>query len=98
MLRTGIARDVRNHSSKYSKAIKPILSLKYHKDFKSEKDLKLAQDFVNSILNIGDCRFCTSTDLISKLNDCSITLSTFNEMYNNVIKITPKEYGSTGQS
>ena len=95
---TGVGVSVKNRASQQPKAIQQILSHRYEKDFISEKDLKMGQAFVDSLLGIGDCRFTNYVGLDRKLMSVSLSHASFDRLYNNIIRITPKQYAEAGQS
>ena len=83
---------MRRTSSRFSKTIKPFLEYSGGEKFSSERDFKMAQAFVDSIINVGECRYVSITDIIDKCEENHIPLETFGELYKNIVKITPAEY------
>lgn len=89
----GIYYTMRNMPSKYSKVIREFLKIYSHyPNFCSEKDFLMGRAFLDSLLNIGTCKYASLTDLEDKLSEKCITEKYFNELYNTVIKITPRKY------
>lgn len=86
-----VAKEVKDTKSKYPKVIKEIMSVPW-KNPTDEKDFALAQQLVGTVMNIGDCRFANVADLIKKMNETGICLSTFDHLFQNITKITPKQY------
>lgn len=64
--------------------------------FASEDDFKMALEFINNKLNINGKRFASLDDVLKKLEEVSISQFTFNRLYNNIIKIEPREYEEEG--
>lgn len=88
---TNIYNEMRSHRSKYSKDIQALLKL-VNTDFCCEKDFYFAQEFVNNILHIDDCKFAVFSDVVSKLSDVGITEYDFQRLYSPIVRITPKKY------
>lgn len=86
-----IAKEVKDTKSRYPKVIKEIMSVPW-KDPEEEKDFALAQQLVGTAMNIGDCRFASAADLIKKMNETGICLSTFDHLFQNITKITPRQH------
>lgn len=86
-----IAKEMKNQKSRYPKVIKEIFSVPW-KNPTDEKDFALAQQLVGTAMNIGDCRFANAADLIKKMNVTGICLSTFDHLFQNITKITPRQY------
>lgn len=89
--RSSIYMEVRNHISRYSKVVKELL---FHRDvkFASEKDQEFARQYINELLNIGECRYTTVKTLKDKLREINLSISTFDQLYNNIVRLTPKKY------
>lgn len=87
----GIAHNVACHIGSYSKTVKEIVSYT-DKPFISAKDFNLAREFVNSLLNFGDCRYATIEQLTTKLQSIGLTWNYFYKLYNNMVRITPNTF------
>ena len=90
--RGSIYFEVRQHSSKYSKAVKQLL---FHRDgvkFKDEKDLNFARNYIDSLLDVGQCRYVSVSNLQCKLAEINLSQKTFEKLYNTIVRITPKEF------
>lgn len=87
-----IYNQMRRTSSRFPKTIKPFLEYSAGGKFSSERDFKMAQAFVESIINVGECRYVSVTDIINKCIENHIPLEVFGELYKNIVKITPAEY------
>lgn len=93
LLRDGVYSNMRRRPSLYSKAVQELLKCGSKGIvFSNEKDFALAQALVNSLLDVGDCRFTTVKDLINKLRSFHISHDTFNELYNDMVRLTPKAF------
>ena len=64
----------------------------YYPYFCSEKDFLMGRAFLDSLLNIGTCKYASLTDLKKKLSEKRILKDYFDQLYNAVIKITPRKY------
>lgn len=84
--------EVKGHISTYSKVIKELLTHKYVV-FQSEKDEEFARQYIDSLLNIGDCKFATMSELKRKLESINLSQNTFDQLFNSIVRITPKKYG-----
>lgn len=89
--RNNIYTDVKGHSSRYSKVVKELLKCR-GKEFAGKKDYEFARDYINSLLDVGDCRFTTIMDLWAKLRTINLSQQTFDKLFNNVVRLTPKTY------
>lgn len=63
-------------------------------DFVSEKDFNMAKSFIDSLLHIGDLKYVSLENLYSKLESISLPNFVFNLLFDSIVKITPKAYGS----
>lgn len=90
--KTTVFNEVSRTTSRYSKVIKELLSCK-NKDFASEKDFEFARNYVNQLLDIGECRYTSVVDLFAKIDSIHLHRSTFDKLYNNIVRLTPKKYG-----
>lgn len=89
----GICSDIRRKVSSQNKAIRVLFeSCNKCSGFTSEKDLKMAQTFVNQLLDIGDCRYTDVQTLENKLSNINLSLGSFCNLYSNIIKLTPRQY------
>lgn len=89
--RSSIYREVRNHISRYSKVVKELL-FRPDVKFASEKDQEFARQYINELLDIGECRYTTVNTLNAKLKEINLSISTFDQLYNNIVRLTPKKY------
>ena len=89
----GVGSYIKRHLCQYSKTVKEILSLPMQV-FANEKDFLLARTFVAGLLNINNTKFVSATDLIDKINEYGISLAGFSRLFDNIVRITPKEYVS----
>lgn len=89
--KSNIYMEVRGHSSRYSKVVKELI---FHKSvkFASNKDQEFARQYVNELLGIGDCRYTTVNALYNKLQEINLSISTFNKLYDNIVRLTPKKF------
>lgn len=83
--------EISSHKSRYSKVVKELISCT-GEDFVNEKDFLFAQKYIDDLLNIGTCRFTTVSDLRLKLRSINLSQSTFDKLFANVARITPKKY------
>lgn len=60
--------------------------------YKSQKDFDMAKAYLDTKLNIGEYRYCTSSSLSAKLLEYNIPSCIFYSLYNEVVRITPKKY------
>ncbi len=89
--RACILQEMRSHKTQYSKDICQILKLNDN-TFCGEKDFYLAQEFMNSILHIDDCKFATLEDVNTKLIVAGINESDFSAVFSPVVRITPRKF------
>lgn len=61
-------------------------------NYKSQKDFDMAKTYLDTKLNIGEYRYCTSSSLSAKLLEYNIPSSIFYSLYNEVVRIAPKKY------
>lgn len=81
---------VANTKSRYPKAIQEIMGTR-KKSFLNDDDRDLCRQFIEKFLEIGNCKYASVADLIAKLNTIHLSLSTFGELYNNIVRITPRQ-------
>ena len=82
---------VANTKSRYPKAIQEIMGTR-KKSFLNDDDRDLCRQFIEKFLEIGDCKYASVADLIAKLDTIHLSLSTFGELYNNIVRITPRQH------
>ena len=82
---------IKRRLSQQSKPIREIIETT-GKPFANEMDLKMAQEFFKDLLHITDVKFTTLMDLDTHLYTNCIDRSLFFSMFDNIIRITPKEY------
>jgi len=86
-----LLREMNGHRSRYQKPIKEMLS-DTPEDFTSEKDFLLTREYLEKLLCIGKAKYVSAQGLINKLAETNITIDTFNKVYNNIVRLTPREY------
>ena len=89
--KNNIYTDVKGHSSRYSKVVKELLKCR-GKEFAGKKDYEFARNYINSLIDVGNCRFTTIMDLWAKLRTINLSQYTFDKLFNNVVRLTPKTY------
>ena len=71
-----------------SKPVKSILSCESH--FVTDDDRRMAQDFLDSLLNIGEGKFTTPSILLRKCNNLGITIDEFEDVFSCVCRVVPR--------
>lgn len=83
--------DKASSSPKYIREIEEV-SWKNEK-FASEKDFNMAKDLVSKVLEINnDKMFVSDRDYLAKANVGSMNMYYFDELFNTIVRITPKQY------
>lgn len=92
-MNSSLLREMSRHDSRFSKPIKELLSygagtLK----FKDEDDFNLYYNFLESIMKVENGKVVVHEDYDNKLICSPVSEELFQEMYNVVVRITPKKY------
>lgn len=83
---------VNNHMSTQKKVVKEILCTPPADKANSKKDYDFAKSIIDHFLGVENVRFTKANTLLNKLNESGIGLDVFSEFYDNMIRLTPKEY------
>ena len=94
IIRNTCRYDIRSNtyvSSQISKTEANVLNAR-RSEYKDDKDMMLAQKLIDSIMNIGKCRYPDVYDFFGKLGNAGIKSGYFCELFNCICKITPKNF------
>ena len=84
-------RDMRSRPSSFPKTVKQFLRPK--QDYIEKKaDFELGKAFLKMLLNLDGTKFVKFTDLTSKLFDYHISHGVFEHYFNDITRITEKEF------
>lgn len=86
-----IGADVKRNAKSESKTIREIITCA-DQPFKDETDFKLTTAFLDSILHIGDCKFCTYYDFSKAFHKIGISLSKVSSLFDINVRIKPKTF------
>ena len=78
--------------SQWPKPIQEIMRTCTKASYKGEKDRRLAQEYIERLLNIGQQRFATQHDVDEQLRNHDIGWSDFLDLYDCVVRIRPKNF------
>ena len=84
--------SVKNHISTQKKVVKEILCTPPADSANSKKDYDFAKSIIDHFLGVENVRFTKANTLIKKLEESGVGLDVFSEFYDNMIRLTPKEY------
>lgn len=82
---------MRSHKSKYPKEVKELLET-VNEPFKNNKDLLLAQRFVDNLLQLGDRKYASMTDLLAKLSESHISPYIFSKLFTITVRMVPRTF------
>ena len=85
---------VLDKASSGPKYIREIEEVSWNNEkFASEKDFNMAKDLVSKVLEINnDKMFVSDRDYLAKANVGSMNMHYFDELFNTIVRITPKQY------
>lgn len=83
----------RAHQSRFPKQVKEIFTqARESQGFVSQEDQELARAFFDEIVGTTGTQYVTAQTLLSKLQELGLSLQTFDKLYNNIVKLSPKQY------
>lgn len=93
-----LLNDMSSHNSKFSKPVRDLLQTyaqrwgRKYQEFASQEDFNLCYQFIESLVNVGNSIVVNHDTYDRKLNNCPVSEELLNEMYNVVVRVTPKKY------
>ena len=78
--------------SRQPKSIKQIITTNFDKEAASQKDYDMALRLMKKVLNIEGTKFVPYESIQRRMNELRVPLSLFLEIFDTVVKITPKAY------
>lgn len=82
---------MRTRKSIYPKEVRELLET-VNEPFKNNKDLLLAQRFVDNLLQLGCRKYASMTDLLSKLSGAHIPPYIFSKLFTDTVRMVPRTF------
>ncbi len=93
---TQVCTYMRTHKSRYPKEVKELLET-VSEPFKNNKDLLLAQTFVDNLLQLGNRKYASMTDLLAKLSEAHIPPYIFSKLFTDTVRMVPRTFENEKQ-
>lgn len=89
---SGLLREMKHHISRFPKPVKELLGYGKTVEFSDKKDFELYYSYMESLMNVGDGKIVLHENYDIKILSSPLDEDKFQEIYNVVVRITPKKY------